>query len=784
MNTFTNPLTVFRTKYSCKHILLVLATLVFFKAPALHAQVAIKWDAAFGGSGNDVMQCQQQTSDGGYILGGTSTSPASGDKSHNSKGKEDFWIVKVDATGKKQWDKTFGGSGKDFFQTVQQTLDGGYILGGYSNSPVSGDKSDVASFEYDYWVIKIDAAGNKQWDNTFGGKRNDFLISVYPTNDKGYILGGSSNSPVSGKLGLNKSKGSKKDTDYWIIKLNSRGQKEWDRTISGSSFDYLRVIKQTQDKGFIIGGYSYSPSSGNKTGANKGFGDYWIVKVNKLGLIEWNKTIGGRNEDILETLEITKDGGYVLGGTSSSSAGGNKSQNTKGETDYWLVKMDNTGKIIWDKTLGGSRKDNLRSVKQTSDGGYIVGGYSTSPVSGDKSEKSSKDIDFWVIKLDASGSLKWDKTIGGNQEDGLQAVQQIGKGQYILGGYSLSSTSEDRTVSSKGNYDYWLVNILVAEESASNNAGTYALTLKVDGKGSINRSIKKDAYISGSVVSLTAKPAAGYKFTGWSGAVNVLQNPLTITINGNKNITAIFDPIGHNVYEAEEAFLKGAVISSEHMDYSGKGYADVKSKSYSIIRWVITDQQAGNCEISFRYSNGSGNSYPIKVILNDEVIDDSKPFKATETWSTWSIVRINANLKAGVNEIRLKSGEKGGPNVDYLRINNLSTLAETEVATSNSMVLNPVEQETSDTEQVTRLSAYPNPVPNATTLTFTFDQEEEYELSIYDLDGTVIHSFPTKVAKANEEVQILWDAATVQSGIYVAKLKTKSGVQTLRIIKK
>ena len=777
MNTFTKPLAVFQTKYYCNYILLVFATFFFFNITTLQAQVAIKWDAAFGGSGNDVLQCQQQTSDGGYILGGTSTSPASGDKSKNSKGQEDYWIIKLDAKGKKQWDKTFGGSGKDFLQTVQQTLDGGYILGGYSNSPANGDKSNVASFEFDYWVIKIDGAGRKQWDNTFGGKREDFLISIDPTSDKGYILGGTSNSPTSGKPGMNKSTNSNKEHDYWIVKLNSRGQKEWDRTIGGSSFDYLKVVKQTKDKGFIIGGYSYSPSSKHKTGANKGFGDYWIVKLNKLGRIEWNKTIGGRNEDLLETLELTKDGGYVLGGTSSSSAGGNKSEKSKGETDYWLIKLDKTGKIVWDKTLGGSRKDNLRSVKQTSDGGYIVGGYSASPVSGNKTESSNKDIDFWVLKLDAAGKVIWNKTIGGNKEDGLQTVQQVGKGQYTLGGYSRSAATEDRRATSKGNYDYWLVNITVAEESASNNSGTYALTSKMEGKGSISRSINKDSYISGSVVSLTATPAAGYKFIGWSGDMNVFQNPLTLTMNSNKKITAIFDPVDQDIYEAENAILMGALVSTEHVDYRGKGYVDIRGTNFAIIRWIIRDQKKGDCELTFRYSNGSSNSYPLKVIVNGEIIEQAKSFEAIEAWSTWSTVTVKAKLKDGNNEIKLKSGERGGPNIDYLRIKSLSSSAR--AASTATMALSQEQQETTEIN----LAAYPNPMPATTTFTFTLDQEEEYELTIHNLDGTVIQTFPVGVARANEEVQITWEAVSRKSGIYVAKLKTKSSVQTIQIIK-
>ena len=782
MNTLTNNLIAKNTSGNIFKYFLWSSLIAFFiSAPKAKAQITINWDRALGGSSYDLLQYQQQTSDGGYIMGGTSNSPAGGSKSAGSRGEEDYWVVKVDAFGRKQWDKTFGGKGKDFLQSMQQTRDGGYILAGYSNSPVSGDKSVVASLDFDYWIVKIDASGKKQWDKAFGGISGDFLVSVQQTSDKGYILGGTSDSPFSGRNGLNKTSFSRGEKDYWIVKLDASGNKEWDRTIGGRSYDYLQVVRQTKDKGFLLAGYSYSPSSGNKTGARKGLADYWVVKVNQRGIVKWNKTIGGSNEDLLQSMELTRDGGCILGGTSTSPASGNKSQGSRGESDYWLVKLDNDGTIQWDKTIGGSRKDELRSVKQTSDGGYIIGGYSTSPISGHKTELSNKDIDFWVVKVGSAGAVKWNKTIGGNKDDGLQSVQQVDNGDYILAGYSRSGATEDREAPSKGNYDFWMVSITQKKESEYNNKGNYYLQTFVSGNGSITRSIKKSSYISGSVVSLTAKPQAGYRFTGWTGNASGVQNPITITMNANKKIEANFAPVERDVYQAEEAGVHGGIRTDEHTGYTGEGYVDIVKADDGFIQWTIKGMENANYDIAFRYANGSKKAIPLKIMLNGVIIEQSKLFPATANWRTWSFTSLKAVLKKGTNVIRVKSFGKGGPNIDYIRVvtsvNGPGTMAQ-KVAENTLDSLIEIKPEL----QATGIKTYPNPFQSSTNITFKLAQDDTYELAVYDLNGLLVKSFGSGTAKANEEVQVNWSPESLLKGIYVIKLITKDGVQTSKVI--
>ncbi|PSR55162.1 hypothetical protein AHMF7605_17435 [Adhaeribacter arboris] len=416
-----------------------------------------QWNKTIGGNSSDQLTSVQQTSDKGYILGGSSSSGKNGEKSATSKGGQDYWIVKLRADGSKEWDKTIGGNSQDVLQSVQQTQDGGYILGGYSLSGVSGDKTQATKGSWDYWVVKLKANGTKEWDQTIGGRNQDYLTSVQPTNDGGYILGGHSTSGI----GANKTEASQGLTDYWVVKLKANGSKEWDQTIGGRYEDVLTSLQQTKDSGYILGGYSLSGISGDKSQARIGSTDYWIVKLGANGDKAWDKTIGGTDEDYLTSLQQTSDEGYILGGYSWSGISGDKSQASKGQHDYWVVKLKADGTKDWDKTLGGNESEVLSSVRQTSDGGYILGGNSFSAISGDKTQipRGAPDFDYWVIKLKADGSKVWDKTLGGNDNDVLVSVQPTGNGEYILGGTSSSGVFGDKSESSRGSNDYWIVKL-------------------------------------------------------------------------------------------------------------------------------------------------------------------------------------------------------------------------------------------------------------------------------------------------------------------------------------
>ncbi len=419
------------------------------------AQAPVKqWDKTFGGTVGDNFRTVHQTADGGYILGGYSHSGISGDKTEAHWGFHDYWVVKVDASGAKEWDKTFGGNFGETLFSLFQTADGGYILGGYSQSGISGDKTEANRGDVDFWILKLNASGAKVWDKTVGGNGNDRLHRIIPTVDGGFIAAGASDSGISNE----KTEPCKGFDDYWIVKFDTNGNKLWDKTFGTSTNDVLESIIQTSDGGYLLGGSSASGISGDKTEASKGGLDYWIVKVNSNGAKVWDKTIGGLDEDYFSSLIQTANGGYVLGGNSFSGISGDKSEANKGDSDYWIVQVSPIGHKLWDKTIGGNNNDFLSAILQTGNGNLILGGASFSGISGNKTQANAGS-DFWLVKLDSTRTKIWDKTIGGSNSDFLYDIKQTSDNGFILGGYSDSGISGDKSETTRGFNDYWIVKL-------------------------------------------------------------------------------------------------------------------------------------------------------------------------------------------------------------------------------------------------------------------------------------------------------------------------------------
>ncbi len=440
-----------------KNLLLIICIYFFGITKSTGQQtLLIEWQKTIGADTSDQLNSIQQTSDGGYILGGNSNSNISGDKTENSNGDFDFWIIKTDLIGNILWQNTIGGSNLDVLTDMQKTNDGGYILGGFSASNISGDKTENSLGGNDYWIVKIDSIGNIQWQNTIGGNNDDRLYSISTTYDGGYILGGYSRSNISG----DKLENCSGYSDYWVVKTDSLGGIQWQNTIGGSSTDQLITAIPTTDGGYMLGGRSTSNISGDKTEDSNGGYDYWIVKIDSVGNIQWQNTIGANDFDLLTNIFQTNDDGYIISGNSNSPASGDKTENTNGIEDYWIVKTDFLGNIQWENTIGGNNTDVLNYTEQTVDGGYILGGWSRSDSSGDKTEnRCFGSNDYWIVKTDPVGNIIWQNTIGGDQYDQLYSVDQTSDNGYILGGYSSSSIACDKDENSHGNFDYWLVKL-------------------------------------------------------------------------------------------------------------------------------------------------------------------------------------------------------------------------------------------------------------------------------------------------------------------------------------
>ncbi|MBL0047024.1 MAG: T9SS type A sorting domain-containing protein [Bacteroidetes bacterium] len=441
-----------------KHTHLFLAILVYlFWIPVFNLSAQeIEWENTIQGVTYDNLYSVDRCVEGGCILGGYSASGIGADKTKNTKGVHDYWVLKLNDLGNIEWQNSYGGGDADLLQVIHQTSEGGYIFGGYSASNISVDKSENKIGTWDFWIIKTDANGNKQWDNTIGGTGADYLYDLKQTSDGGYIVGGPSQSPISG----DKTKASFLGTwDYWILKLDTGGNIQWQTTLGGDSSDFLYSIEQTKDGGYIAGGYSYSGLSGDKTDASKGSRDYWVVKLDNLGNLQWQKTIGGSNSEFLTSIQQCRDGGYILGGNSGSGISGDKTELNNGPSDYWIVKLDSTGNIVWQNSIGGSNGETVQSIQQTPDGGFAICGTSTSGASGDKSENAIGGFDYWIVKVDSVGTISWENTIGGSGNDYVQDMCVTREGDLIVVGYSESPSSGDKTEATLGVNDYWVVKI-------------------------------------------------------------------------------------------------------------------------------------------------------------------------------------------------------------------------------------------------------------------------------------------------------------------------------------
>jgi hypothetical protein len=262
-----------------------------------------EWSRTFGGAEDDFADKDdeahsvQQTSDGGYILAGWTESYA---------GEFDFWLVKTDSNGNKEWDKTFGGDSNAEAHSVQQTSDGGYILAGLTSYGAD-----------DFWLVKTDSNGNKEWDKTFGGDRDDEAHSVQQTSDGGYILAGCTCSYGGGD-------------DFWLVKTDSNGNKEWDKTFGEDSYhERAYSVQQTSDGGYILAGWTYSGAY---------ICDFWLVKTDSNGNKEWDKTSrGDSDKERAWSVQQTSDGGYILAGETDACGAD--------ESDVWLSKLEGTGEV-------------------------------------------------------------------------------------------------------------------------------------------------------------------------------------------------------------------------------------------------------------------------------------------------------------------------------------------------------------------------------------------------------------------------------------------------------
>jgi hypothetical protein len=456
----------------------------------------IQWEKSYGGLQADYLFDALPTPDYGFILAGSSLSKKSGNKADNGHGDLDYWVWKMKENGDLDWQKSYGGDGADFLQTIKLTNDGGFILAGTSASAqtqsVGAENKGNTSFGgNDFWIVKLDAKGTVEWEKRYGGVGQDDLVTLSLTADGGYIIGGSSDSPsqtqtqnavnaINPNAKYNDSRG---NMDYWILKLDRKGNVTWQKTFGGDYADLLRAVVPTTDGGYMVGGYSNSPQSGDKTNTNFGEGgDYWILKLNDKGDIAWQQTIGGDKDDQLNALLQTPDKGYLLGGNSNSNATQSKSSNSEDGTDFWVLKLDEKGTPQWQKTYNYGTVDILTSMVQNPDGTVLVAGYSPSTAQSRGNKKAPEGLDDYIaLKISPTGEVLWERKVGSDGVDMLKKVIETRDGGYLLAG-TTNNSNNDSSSSKSGNNG-------IANNLGFNGENQQAANLKNQANQAVNQQV-------------------------------------------------------------------------------------------------------------------------------------------------------------------------------------------------------------------------------------------------------------------------------------------------------
>jgi gliding motility-associated-like protein len=425
-----------------KKITYLAVFILLLKTLPSYAQPTVEWDKTYGGKGYETLEDAFKTQDEGFLLIGSSSSEKGNEVSEISRGNSDFWVVRIDSTGKKLWDKRMGGNEADICNGAVQNTQG-YLLVGESRSPISGEKSQASKGWIDYWIVQIRPDGSVVWDKTYGGSEEDKAFSVVALpNEEGYIVAGHSISNAGG----DKSEDSRGGYDIWVLRIDGNGNKVWDKTFGGNGYDdYPSGMIVTKDGNIAIACGTRSSQSGDKTGGFQGVKDYWILKISPDGNKIWDKSYGGDGDDSPRSLQELADESMIIVGNSASKVGPEKSAPHYGEADFWLLRVDKNGNKIWDKSFGGVNFDYGITIDQNKTGYFLVAGQSISYPSGSKEDSLKGLFDFWVLYLNEKGEKLWEKSLGGNYNDAAFKMVRFRDGAYLVCGLSNSGISGDKT---------------------------------------------------------------------------------------------------------------------------------------------------------------------------------------------------------------------------------------------------------------------------------------------------------------------------------------------------
>lgn len=426
-------------------------------AANLHAQTiappAIEWQRSYGGSAIESDPLILQTADGGYIMAVESGSPADGNKTSTNTGG--IWILRLDQNGNKIWEHSYD-NGSESVEDIKPAHGGGWFIASSkwfdsgSGNPFTGPNC---------WLFRIDDNGNMVWQTTLG--LTNFQahwpwIRMCSTSDGGLVVLENLVNPYTSLVG-----------GLTVFRLNASGEVVWITTLGGYTYSSVGGIEQTDDGRFLVGAsYSYPATNSMKTSPSYGDEDYWLVCLDANGAKLWDQSYGGASYDHLMALHLTKNGGAILGGYSSSPPSGNKTSPCYGpcsqsyvKGDAWIIEVDSSGNKLWENSYGGTNDDSLLAFQKTSDGGIILAGSSGSPTSGNKTSPLYGVSDVWLVRLDQNHNKLWEQCYGGNTNDWFGSLQQTRDGGFVFAAMSQSGISGNKTTAGFGNFDAWIVKL-------------------------------------------------------------------------------------------------------------------------------------------------------------------------------------------------------------------------------------------------------------------------------------------------------------------------------------
>ncbi len=507
-----------------------------------------------------------------------------------------------------QWQRSLGGSYSETGLSAggHQTPDGGYIACGWSYSndgDVTGHHGTAS--ETDIWVVKLDSSGIIDWQQSYGGTLSEYAGEIKSTSDGGYIFCGqtfSSNGDVTG----NHSTG-----DVWVVKLDVTGVIQWQYCYGGPGEDIAISVVETNSGGFVLAGTALA-NGGDVSGLH-GNQDIWLLKLSSSGTLDWQKCLGGSDDELTNRNNIifTADGGIVLYGTTYSNNGDVSMNNGGG--DLWLVKTDSLGNVLWNKSFGGTGRDDAFCLTATSDGGYLVSGDTYSPVSGDVTLRynvAGPDPDCWMVKTDSLGNKSWVKTLGGSSMESATATSATSDGGYLLLG--LSGSNDFDVSGNHGNFDFWL--------AKTDGVGTLQWQRSY---GGTEYEFANDMYVTndGGILLFGASGSNDGDVSGHHGVTGFINHDMWI-VKLNPFVTSIEE---NNSNISDLNLFPNPVSSSASISFSLNETKTVSIKIYDItgreIKTLVNEKlNAGEHQIAWNITNQ--NNQPVDagiyfVIINE-----------------------------------------------------------------------------------------------------------------------------------------------------------------------